>query len=195
MTQNSGYRDQRRRVLAGRVAALGRTGAGLAHLGARARAPVPRAVVPARDRLALQLAPTLLSVGLRHDTIRRWAATPNPTRSASSTGRACTGMRAGTRWRMSTRMGGRSSYRGRFCHRLSCSAGAPISGANSIRRPARNSRTGVKGRSPEGEGVGAEATKGAIAEKLNGSVLKFALTNMLEKVAFTIFKDRNSKSA
>jgi len=148
-----------------------------------------------RGGLSRRQDPTLLSACLRHDTIRRSAATPSPTRSASSTGRACTGMRAAIRWRWWIRMGGRSSFRDRFCHRLSCSAGAPISGANSIRRPARNSRTGVKGRSPEGEGVGAEATKGAIAEKLNGSVLKFALTNMLEKVAFTIFKDRNSKSA
>ncbi len=44
-------------------------------------------------RLALQLAPGLLLARLRHDTIPPSAATPSPTRSASSMGRACMLMR------------------------------------------------------------------------------------------------------
>jgi hypothetical protein len=61
------------------------------HRHGLARRALPRPVVPARSRLALQLAPAHFDLRASGTTIRPWAATPSPTRSASSMGRVCMG--------------------------------------------------------------------------------------------------------
>jgi hypothetical protein len=74
----------------GRVVAMGTSAEHYGH--GFTRRPVPRSVVPARSRLALQLAPPHFDLRAPGTTIQPRAATPSPIRSGLLMGRVCMGM-------------------------------------------------------------------------------------------------------